>query len=235
MRVGVAWSGGIDSTFVLARLLKETDYKVLAHHIYIKNRESRHLEEMKSVKDLIPKLKKIRDFDYSENMRDDSRLKYPTWDMEIVNHEMGVVAKSEYLEGIATNDPEKELVWWCIGSHSKEGHWQERWDNIYPSFMAAKWSNNGRVPKTYFKLLPMEKKSFEIRYLDDLGLYNDTWHCRQPIYPLKKNDEGQFYKDYSEPGKECGNCKTCIEVRYSEVELLITEGSHETNHDSNHG
>jgi hypothetical protein len=37
----VMWSGGIDSTFKLASLLKETAYKFHAHHVHLVNAEGR--------------------------------------------------------------------------------------------------------------------------------------------------------------------------------------------------
>ena len=45
IRMIVMWSGGIDSTFKLAYLLKETEYQVHAHHVHIVNREGRSQAE----------------------------------------------------------------------------------------------------------------------------------------------------------------------------------------------
>ena len=41
IRMIVMWSGGIDSTFKLAYLLRETEYQVHAHHVNIVNHEGR--------------------------------------------------------------------------------------------------------------------------------------------------------------------------------------------------
>jgi tRNA U34 2-thiouridine synthase MnmA/TrmU len=45
IRMIVMWSGGIDSTFKLAYLLKETEYQIHAHHVHIINREGRSKQE----------------------------------------------------------------------------------------------------------------------------------------------------------------------------------------------
>src|SRR4029077_18363528 len=70
IRMIVMWSGGIDSTFKLAYLLKETEYQVHAHHVHIVNREGRSQAERAACVALRSKLKAIRSFAYTESRID---------------------------------------------------------------------------------------------------------------------------------------------------------------------
>ena len=64
----VLWSGGVDSTGSLYKILKDYDDDVVAHHIHFKNYQNRWKAEKKSVDKMIPWLRKnIRDFEYSES------------------------------------------------------------------------------------------------------------------------------------------------------------------------
>ena len=41
----ILFSGGVDSTYVLAQKLRETDEIIIAHHIHLVNSEQRHKAE----------------------------------------------------------------------------------------------------------------------------------------------------------------------------------------------
>lgn len=185
----VMWSGGIDSTYTLAKLLAETDHNIFAHHIELKNVEGRDIAERNAVLKLIPKLKQIRDFKLTANFIDDSKMPTIVYDMARVCFEAGAVSKAfyHYSEPVILDE-------WTIGTHKDEGHWQERWDIISHATRAAEWSPER---KTYMKFFLGElvTKTEEIEYLSNLGLLFDTWFCRTPT----KNGC-------------CNKCKTCIEV-----------------------
>ena len=72
----VMLSGGIDSVAVLKQVLKETDEKIYAHHIHIKNNEGpnnikRYKAEALALRKIVPYMKKnFRDFHYSESTID---------------------------------------------------------------------------------------------------------------------------------------------------------------------
>src|SRR4029453_1849038 len=94
IRMIVMWSGGIDSTFKLAYLLKETDYQVHAHHVHLVNREGRDKMERAACLALRSKLKVLRAFAYTESSIDHSHHDRIPFDMAIVAFEAGVVARS---------------------------------------------------------------------------------------------------------------------------------------------
>jgi hypothetical protein len=94
IRMIVMWSGGIDSTFKLAYLLRETEYQIHAHHVQIVNREGRSKTERAACRALRSKLKTIRGFAYTESSIDHRQHDRIPFDMAIVAFEAGVVARS---------------------------------------------------------------------------------------------------------------------------------------------
>lgn len=190
------WSGGIDSTYVLAKMLKETEHNIFAHHIYLKNCEGREVAEAWAIKALGDKLNKIRPFKFTSNSIDDSRMPTIVYDMARVCFEAGAVSKAFY------HRPKPiKLDKWTIGTHEKEGHNWERWEFIKHATVAAEWTK-GRTEFIEFELPEMVSKKEEMRYLKELNLLDDCWYCRTPVPDFKT-------KTY----KICGICKTCIEVK----------------------
>lgn len=192
----IMWSGGIDSTYVLAKMLKETDHNIFAHHIELKNCERRDLTERNSVLKLHEKLTKIRPFQFSVNFIDDSKMPTIVYDMARVCFEAGAVSKGFYHY---TN--QVVLDKWTIGTHKDEGHNWERWEVIKHATRAAEWTK-GREKFIEFELPEMVSKKEEMDYLQSLDLLDDCWFCRTPHYIVDKH----VYVS-------CGKCKTCIEVK----------------------
>lgn len=185
------WSGGIDSTYTLAKMLKETDHEIHAHHIHLVNKENRAKAESDSINKLLRKLNCIRSFNFSQSI-----ISYPEYsnipfDMAIVCFEAGVLQKEH-----AYNPNKTPFDKWTIGTHEDEGHWQERWDVIHPCTKAACWPKQ----EPEFELQPMVQKYQEMKFLLSFGLLEDCWCCRHPSY--SNNGEA----------KVCGECKACNEI-----------------------
>jgi hypothetical protein len=197
MKILVMWSGGIDSTYTLAKLLSETDYEIHAHHIYLVNHEQRHVAENKAIKNLLPKLKEIRDFTFSESMIDHSKLPLYPFDMAIVCSEAGVVMRAHKIHQDLT-----AFDRWTIGTHLSEGHWEERFSVILGCTRGMYWGPSFGEPPP-FELQPMVTKYEEMNYLGNINLLQDCWYCRTPR------------------GKDvCGACKSCAEVSKTMIENL---------------
>jgi hypothetical protein len=186
IRMIVMWSGGIDSTFRLASLLKETEYQVHAHHVHIVNREGRCQAEHAACTALRSKLKAIRGFAYTESRIDHSQHDRLPFDMAIVAFEAGVVARS----GDGRNS--EPFTHWTIGTHKAEGHYQRRFDLYEPMVNALCFPHDYPA----FTLGKVVTKEEEITYLEDLGLLADCWYCRTP-----------------RAGRPCGTCGTCEDVK----------------------
>jgi len=58
----VMFSGGLDSTTALYKLLKETDYNIYVHHVLLKDTTSRWKYENKACHQILTYLKNIRNF-----------------------------------------------------------------------------------------------------------------------------------------------------------------------------
>lgn len=186
IRMIVMWSGGIDSTYKLAFLLKETAYQIHAHHVHLVNREGRSAAERAACRRLRPPLRAIRPFAYTESTIDHRQHDRIPYDMAVVAFEAGVVARSG--EG-----PKSEpFTHWTIGTHKAEGHFQRRFDLYEPMVNAVCFP--GDYPA--FEMGTVVTKAEEIAYLDALGLLEDCWYCRTP-----------------RGGRPCARCGTCREVK----------------------
>lgn len=63
----VMFSGGLDSTTALYKLLKDTDYNIYAHHTILKDSTERWKDELHACKNIVKYLQTIRNFNYSES------------------------------------------------------------------------------------------------------------------------------------------------------------------------
>lgn len=180
------WSGGIDSTYAAAKLLKDTNHRVHLHHIHMVSRENRHQMEEAAVKKLAPILGKIRGFTMSESTIDHSKVEHIPYDMAVVCFEAGVMVKSFDASPVFPN-----FTHWTIGTHAAEGHWKTRWTVISKAADATAWPRD--MPD--FELPDPVTKGEEMKYINALGLLDFCWYCRIP-----RNE------------KPCGQCKACFEV-----------------------
>lgn len=197
MKYLIMWSGGIDSTYTLAKMLKETDNEIHAHHIHINNAEGRMIAESEAIRALMPKLQAIRPFDACTSGSDFSHVAAMPYDNPIILFHAGVVAR-----GLGMRAGTKAVDKWTIGTCLEEGHNQERWNVTIGAFHAGYYSQPelNRPPAPEFELLPLVSKREEMLYLDKLGLLDVCWYCRRP-----QMIDGELI--------ECNQCKTCHEVK----------------------
>lgn len=186
----VMWSGGIDSTYVLTRLLHESEQPLYAHHVQITNATQRHPKEAGAVDALFPRLRGIRDFHLSTSAVDFRHLHELThmipFDMQVVCAHAGAFFRSMEIGAKRT------VARWTIGTHKDEGHWGERWHAIEPAVAAMAWP---ATPGEFFLLEPLATKQEEMAYLEDRGLLDHTWYCRMP-----------------RAGEPCRKCTPCTDV-----------------------
>ena len=179
------FSGGLDSTGVFYKLLKENK-KIHVHHLHMVNRENRHTAENIAVKNVCEYMKKIGDFKYSESYHE-----YPCynenfmWDSDMCNFISGTICLSlksvkEVALGMTKSDITRSVT-----------DRAERGTKIFESF--------GTSAKKIYPLRDMTKK--EIFEMLPVDLRSLTWSCRTPIYL----PDGDMHK--------CKKCKACRELK----------------------
>lgn len=192
----VMFSGGIDSVYALARLLRESDDVIIAHHLNLVNLERRHLAERDACRKLVSYLRRTeRDFKYSESTVDRRRLSGFGMDDVTVAFEAGAVAKSYAHAASGTIDRwttgtclEEELEDMSAG---EEGD-SEQLGHMLSCTAAAAFP----VPPPRYFQLPIIPKRAQMDFMGKT-LVELCWTCRQPV----ARDHGGF--------DECGTCKTC--------------------------
>ena len=182
----VMLSGGIDSVYTLVKLLRETDDRILAHHIDMINDERRWGVEREACRAVVDYCRKAyRDFGYSESGVDHRGMRFFDFDMVTVGFEAGIVAHA-YFEATGQMPD-----CWTIGACTEEGSHPDRWVHVEACLAANCYPN----PAPPFFSLPVVSKVEECRYLPS-DLLDLCWTCRRPV----KTPEGY---------RECGVCETC--------------------------
>lgn len=191
----VMFSGGIDSTYTLVKLLSDSRDDVIAHHIHLINAEDRHEVEADRCRGIIDYCRReFRDVIYTETAVDHSGMAYMGFDMITVGFEAGIAATSHLVERKRAVDR------WAIGTCLEEdqlegGHWEERLRHIEACCAATCFPNE---PPRFF-LLPLIPKREEMAYLPR-DLLDLTWTCRTPV----RTADGFG---------ECGTCDACVRMK----------------------
>jgi hypothetical protein len=191
----VMFSGGIDSTYTLVKLLRETDDVLLVHHINFVNIERRYEVEADRCRRIVDICRRIyRTFQYTESTLDHRAFQFFGFDMIAVGFEGGLVAHSNRVR--TSRMPDR----WTIGNCSEEltpeyvaaaGSSPSRWQHVLACLAANCFPHQ---PPTYFNE-PVVTKREEIDYLPP-EIRALTWTCRAPVFVS------------GEPA-ECGICLTC--------------------------
>ena len=180
MKTLVMFSGGVDSTYVLLKLLCETRDEVFAHHIHLVNYEGRHTVEAQRCRQIVEYCRRsVRAFHYTESAIDHRGFRFFGIDMISVGFEAGLVAHS-YL-----------IPRWTCGISADDQRWEARFRHVEASVAANAFP---LAPPEFF-LLPRVSKLEEMRYLPP-ELLAMTWSCRKPIV------EGDAFL-------ACARCRAC--------------------------
>lgn len=181
----VMLSGGIDSTYYLAKVLQETDQPVHAHHIHLVNHEGRHEVEAQSCKKIVEFCRtNYRWFDYSESTT--------------IRHAEGLGADimTVALEaGIVASNMRPFPKWWmvgdCLEDRDNSLYGPTRRGHIEAVMAAACFPNKAPI----YKVFQVKPKKELMAYLGP-ELTALCWGCRTPL-----------------DGKPCGECRTCNHLR----------------------
>ena len=239
----VMLSGGIDSVAVLKRLLEETDEKIYAHHIHLKNNEGAHnikryKAEALTLRKIVPYMKKtFRDFHYSESTIDVRQLMdlipqyYKEEDEELTalsfipdltyyNLIGGILAKLSNSNSIYIGTCTEDYIVWNGTNNSTLQARQQNMDQIAEG---AAYGNGYPFEVNIQRPHDKKTKRENIEYIGK-ELMSMVFYCRHPI---KKNgkilscntDLGFDHKVSNEETGQIFKCRSCAIVTDSFLEL----------------
>ena len=198
-KILLMFSGGVDSTGALYKLLTDEKYKdlyVIAYHINLINAENKHKAEARACKKIISYLrKKGFEFDYFESTVDFTGFRRMPWDTEACFCMGAMLAQSDYeikyaTTGTNATDPINEYL----------TEFPEERDRFYKVFKyITKSPQRNYEPINILTVMEhMTKK--EVWNMLPKQLRKMTWYCRNPKY-LKNKIE------------TCGYCEQCINIK----------------------
>lgn len=197
----VMFSGGVDSTYLLVKLLRETDDEVLAHHIHFFNAEGRAQVEADRSRAIIAWLQRnVRAFAYTESALDHRGLRWFGSDIMASGFEAGLVANSyrmttgrhldRFVHGYCTDEASQRDLFGRAMAHACCAA------NCFPH------------PAPEFWKAPAVSKAEELAALPE-PVRKLVWTCRWPV---------------PQPGGfgECGRCLTCRTMAIARVQLAAS-------------
>jgi hypothetical protein len=182
----VMLSGGIDSTYVLVKLLRETTDQVLVHHAHLVTDTGRHLPEAASCKKIVDFCqRRYRTFFFTESTVDHRRFVCHGFDVLAIGLEAGMVAAS------FNSVTGKSVLRWTIGVAKDDEIPTHR---MIQAERCCDWNCQQGVPPHLF-LFPRVDVGDEVAYLPP-ELLDMTWSCRMP-------------RGLPHQASACGECKSC--------------------------
>ena len=204
-KVIVLFSGGIDSTALLYRLLSRTEAVVHAHHVHLINVEGRFTCEKIAVERLVPYLRAhTRAFEYSESTFASNALRYSGMDIITALYCGALAAQDDLLNHRDSAGRPRYQYKVAVGDNA--GTYQaDSWPSpmAHMIFQAASLShprNTQYIPQLIQPIVHLTKRQL----IEELppALLDLTWSCRRPRY-LK--DKDQYV--------ECAECHSCEELK----------------------
>ena len=226
-------SGGIDSVAVLKRILEETDEKIYAHHIHIKNNTGaqykRYKAEAEAVRKIVPYMKRtIRDFHYSESTIDTRQIMnlFPLHteeeDVLLVNSlSIADIPYYNFIGGVLAKITQSPNIY--IGTCKEDYIHSSSVDpNKYLLVRQANGLKQLNATSYPFEVTPRrphdnQSKRESIEYLGK-ELMEMIWYCREPSF---KNNKliTCIIKQEERPNYQIYCCHACSLVRDALLEI----------------
>lgn len=199
------FSGGIDSSGVLHKLVSDTDYhdrELIVHHIVLQNRENRAKAEMDSVTKIIEYYRNNysnRPFVYTQSIFNTTGFaplkanRFP-FDMDVCAFTAANIA-------VARKDIREIAMGRTLTDvNSGGGDFQNRMQRAQKVFQAVYSLESDPIPSYIFPAINMTKEEI----WNDLPttVQQSSWYCRHPQYQSDKT---------AQPCKQCITCKQVAE------------------------
>jgi tRNA(Ile)-lysidine synthase TilS/MesJ len=184
MKTLIMFSGGLDSTVALLKLLTETNDELHVHHINLINKEGRAEAEKIAVSKIIPYCQKIRPFVYTTTTQDYTEI-YTPYDTHVTRYTASQICRgnsgiNRVVSGHCKDDTNSNVVSDAIFKAALCGN-PDKIEWYYPCSQMSKYDERQYLLENHPDLLDM------IHY------------CRRPIKNGDKWDN-------------CNKCTTCIQM-----------------------
>ncbi len=190
MKTLIMLSGGLDSTYTLAKILQDTEDEVFVHHVHLLTNGNKHVKEAESCKAIVEYCRKnMRDFSYSETAIDHRRLLAHGYDLLSIGLEAGVVAGSYHL----VTHKEQRIDRWLVG-YCLEEELAPRRLKLAQEICAMNCERIVKPPT--LELLESITQLEQVEYLPS-DLCRLTWSCPRPT----EGENGVLIP--------CGECNSC--------------------------
>lgn len=181
-------SGGLDSTYALARILRETEDEVLVHHVHMLNNSGRHEREAEACANIVKYCtEQYRPFSFTQSVIDHRRFIAHGYDLVAAGFEAGMVAASFYM----THN--RNVFKWIVGHAADDAAPRKRYKHAQDCCVFN--CQDGSPPMLHV-FTPVDAAA-EAAYLGP-DLLDLTWSCRAPV---KGDDDGVT---------PCGVCPACV-------------------------
>jgi len=188
------FSGGLDSTAMLVRLLREGDDELRVHHIRMLNRERRAEAEQQAVERIVAYCReRYRAFRYSESGLDFAALEAIPIDyvsIAFVACQVAIDTPRCTRIAVAALQRDTDIV-------NRSERQRRVFDALYACYRARKLGE----PAVEWLYPVFTATKAELATELPPGLVELTWSCRRPV---------QFAADHGNKWRPCGVCKACL-------------------------
>ena len=182
----VLFSGGLDSTAMLVKLLAQDAAELRVHHIRMVNKEKRHLAEQRAVEGILAYCRAhYRPFRYSESALDFSSLEAIPIDyiaIAFVACQVAIDTPGCKRIAVATLSTDTDIV-------NRSARQKRVFDEMYACYRARKLGE----PNVEWLFPVYDTPKAELIAALPQALLDLTWSCRTPLEGLQP----------------CGTCKAC--------------------------
>ncbi len=194
------FSGGLDSTAVLYKLLTDeqyADYNIHVHHMHLRNVEHRAIAEAVAIKKILDYFNEynFKTFDFTESVIETFFLQPPKFKRFIFDSDMmaffaaNICLCDQSIKKIAIGHTQTDILL-ADNLVLRRERMQKILDaSFFPNEITAEWFS------PLVELTKQETSDILPKELRDL-----TWSCRWPIY------------DENNTPLTCGKCLTCKEM-----------------------
>jgi tRNA(Ile)-lysidine synthase TilS/MesJ len=202
------FSGGVDSTGALFRLLTHPDYRnfrIQVHHIHLLNIERRALAEKQACQRILQVFKDMGlAFDYSENTLEANFLTPPEYTRFMFDSDVTYFMAGNICEG-------KRAIQYIAMGRTKSDTWQP--NGALNRDLLLRLKRSEHIFHAVMSLTPPEKRPVFIRPVEQFTkaeVWNmlpaearqHIWWCRHPVWL----DNGKQFST-------CNKCPTCVAMR----------------------